>query len=166
MSSLEMRHPEDGQLLRHLDGELPRGKANQLRTHLEACWQCRTEVEELQAVVGDCVRYRKNVLAACLPPPPAPWRALDFERADAELAAQSIFSRLANLLSPRRNGALRWAISGAAVLALGPASSQLRETPKVEAAVRSKEGDRDFAVASGFARSACKSPRTGRMTPP
>ena len=140
MSSLDMRHPEDGQLLRYLDGELPRGKANQLRTHLEACWQCRTEVEELQAVVGDCVRYRKNVLAACLPPPPAPWRALDFERVDAELAAQSIFSRLANFLSPRRNGALRWAISGAAVLALGAGIFlQLRETPKVEAAALLKK---------------------------
>jgi hypothetical protein len=136
MSNLNLRHPEDGQLLRYLDGELPRGKANQIRSHLEACWQCRAEIEELQSAVGDCVRYRKNVLGACLPPPPAPWRALDFEKADAELANRSIFARLASFLSPTRNAPLRWALTGVAVLALAAGIfQQLRQTPKVEAAV-------------------------------
>ena len=36
MSSLGMRHPEEGQLLRYLDGELPGRKARQMRKHLEA----------------------------------------------------------------------------------------------------------------------------------
>jgi hypothetical protein len=140
MSNFNLRHPEDGELLRYLDGELPRGKAGHVRTHLEACWQCRSQVEELQAVVGDCVRYRKNVLGACLPPPPAPWRALDFDQADAELASQSIFARLANFFSPTRNAPLRWAASGVAVLALAAGIFlQLRETPKVEAAVLLKK---------------------------
>ena len=87
-----MRHPEDGLLLRYLDGELPGRKARQIRSHLEACWQCRAEAEELQSVIGECVRYRKNVLAPGLPPPPEPWRSLDFDRVDSELAAQSVFS--------------------------------------------------------------------------
>ena len=77
-----MRHPEDGLLLRYLDGELPGRKARQVRTHLEACWQCRAQVEELQGVIGECVRYRKNVLAPGLPPPPEPWRSLDFDRVE------------------------------------------------------------------------------------
>ncbi len=140
MSNLTLRHPEEGQLLRYLDGELPRGKANQVRSHLEACWQCRSQVEELQVAVGDCVRYRKNVLGACLPPPPAPWKALDFEKAEAELAGQSVFARLRNFLSPRRNAPLGWAMSFAAVVALAVGIfQQLRETPKVEAAVLLKK---------------------------
>ena len=61
MSNLDVRHPDDGLLLRYLDGELPGRKARQVRTHLEACWQCRTQSEELQNVIGECVRYRKNV---------------------------------------------------------------------------------------------------------
>ena len=140
MNSLGMRHPEDGQLLRYLDGELPRKKAIQVRAHLEACWQCRTQVEELQALVGDCVRYRRNVLGACLPPPPAPWHALDFERAEAELASRSLFARMAEFFSPRRKAPLRWAVSGAAALAVAAGIFyQLRETPKVEAAVLLKK---------------------------
>ena len=56
MSSLGMRHAEEGQLLRYLDGELPGRRARQVRKHLEACWHCRAELEELQNTVGDCVR--------------------------------------------------------------------------------------------------------------
>ncbi len=144
MSNFNLRHPEEGHLLRYLDGELPRGKTNHVRAHLEACWECRAEVEELQVTVGDCVRYRKHVLGACLPLPPAPWRALDFEKADEELASrlatQSIFARAANFFSPTRNAPLRWAASGVAVLALAAGIFlQLRETPKVEAAVLLKK---------------------------
>ena len=135
MSNLDLRHPEDGLLLRYLDGELPGRKARQVRTHLEACWQCRAAVEELESAIGECVRYRKDVLAPSLPPPPEPWRSLDFERVEAELAVQSWFVRLARFVSPLPHGGLRWALSGAAVLALCfVLVQQLRETPKVEAA--------------------------------
>ena len=139
MNNLDIRHREEGLLLRYLDGELPRRKANQVRSHLEACWQCRAQVEELQAAVADCVRYRKNVLAACLPPPPAAWSGLEFELAEAELAAQSIFTRMWNFLSPRRNF-LRRAVSCAAALALSAGIFlQLRQAPKVEAAALLKK---------------------------
>jgi hypothetical protein len=165
MTNLTLRHPEEGQLLRYLDGELSRGKAKQLRTHLEACWQCRSQVEALQATVGDCVRYRKNVLGACLPSPPAAWRALDFDKADAELAAQSIFARLANLLSPRRNAAVRWAVSCAAVVALAAGIfQQLRETPKVEAAVLLKKAIAVSQSRPVGGRRLQITTRTGRMT--
>ena len=55
MSSVGTQHPEEGLLLRYLDGELPSRKTRQVELHLKACWQCRTEVEELQGVIGDCV---------------------------------------------------------------------------------------------------------------
>ena len=93
MSNLDLRHPDDGLLLRYLDGELPGRKARQVRTHLEACWQCRTQSEELQNIIRECVRYRKNVLAPSLPPPPQPRRPLDIARADSEQAPQTNFAR-------------------------------------------------------------------------
>src|SRR5438045_2203372 len=145
MSSLGLRHPEEDLLLRYLDGELPHRKSRRLRKHLEACWQCRAETEQLETTVGDCVRYRKAVLAACLPPPPNPWADLtvEMERIEVALAGESVLARVAQIgrtLSPRRNPRLQWALAAAAVLAIGVAvTQQLRETPAVEAAVLLKK---------------------------
>jgi hypothetical protein len=155
MSSLSLRHPEDGLLLRYLDGELPHRKTRHLRKHLEACWQCRVDVEQLETTVGDCVRYRKAVLSACLPPPPNPWGdlAAEMERIEAALAGESVLAKLARALSPRRNPRLQWALSAAAVLLIGIAvMQQLRQTPAVEAAALLKK-----AIAASDAR-----PRTGK----
>jgi hypothetical protein len=164
MSNFDLRHPEDGLLLRYLDGELPGRKVRQIRAHLEACWQCRAQVEELQGLIGDCVRYRKNVLAPGLPPPPEPWRSLDFGRVDSELAAQSFFTRLARFLSPRNPG-LRWALSGAAVLALcAVLFQQLRETPKVEAAVLLQKAVKASESRPAATRRLRITTRTGQMT--
>jgi len=146
MGSLGTQHPDECLLLRYIDGELPSRKLRQVERHLEACWQCRTEVEELQATVADCVRYRKNVLAAHLPPPPNPWPDLyrGFDRIDAEQAGASWISRL---IAPARN---RWAMAAAAaaVLACG-VFYQLRQTPSVEAAALLKK-----AVSAAEARPA------------
>src|ERR1035438_3840153 len=77
MSNWPSGHPEEGLLLRSLDGELPARKARQVRKHLEACWQCRAEMESLEATVAECVRYRKQVLAGLLPEAPNAWQRLD-----------------------------------------------------------------------------------------
>jgi hypothetical protein len=130
--SLGMRHPDDGQLLRYLDGELPGRKARQVRSHLPACWQGRSELEELENTVNDCVRYRKSV-AACLPPPPAPWQDLSrgFDRTDARMEREPLIARMARALTPP---AVRWTAMGAAALAVVLAIAyQLRETPSVQA---------------------------------
>src|SRR6476646_3497117 len=162
MSNLDLRHPDDGLLLRYLDGELPDRKARQVRTHLEACWQCRTHSEELQNVIGECVRYRKNVLSRSLPPPPQPWRSLDFARADSELAARSIFTRV---LSPFRNPGLRWALSGAIVLALSfIVFQQLLETPKVEAAALLQKAVKASQSRPAAVRRVRITTRTSQMT--
>jgi hypothetical protein len=130
-----MRHPEEGQLLRYLDGELPGRKARQVRQHLEACWHCRAELEELQNTVGDCVRYRKNVLGTCLPPP-GPWQDLSrgFDRIDASLAEEPLAARLARTMFLPRP-AVPWAVTAAiAVAVICTIVYQLRETPSVQAA--------------------------------
>jgi hypothetical protein len=137
MNSLDLRHPESDFLLPFLDGELPRRKARQVRLHVEACWQCRTELVELQKLVADCVRYRENV-AAYMPPPPKAWADLSraFDRLDESPAVVSLFRRTA----------FRWALLGvgaaslvAAGLALhvidfrgSPELSKPLETPKKE----------------------------------
>ena len=96
MSSLQVHHPEDGLLLRYIDGELPARKVRQVARHLEACWQCRSEVEDLQVTVADCVRYRRNILQTHLPPPPSPWPDLyrEFARVDASLREEPWLARL------------------------------------------------------------------------
>jgi hypothetical protein len=73
MSNLKLRHPSGDQLLHFVDVELPPPQAGELRNHLTACWQCRTELEEIERTIGEYVRYRKTVVETCLPLPPAPW---------------------------------------------------------------------------------------------
>jgi anti-sigma factor RsiW len=148
-----MRHPEEGQLLRYLDGELPGRKARQMRKHLEACGHCLAELEELQNTAGDCVRYRKNVLGTCLPPPPEPWQDLSrgFDRIDASFDGESLAARLARAIFPPRP-AVRWAATGAIAVAVVCAIVyQLRETPSVHAAALLK---RAVAVADSRPRPA------------
>src|ERR1700730_2110361 len=135
MSSVQMHHPEDGLLLRYIDGELPSRKVRQVARHLEACWQCRSEVEELQGTVADCVRYRKNVLETHLPLPPNPWPDLyrEFARVDAALSEGPWMDRLLRSLgSPM---VLRWGVAVAPILVVAVVVfQQLRETPTVQAA--------------------------------
>jgi len=152
MSSLGMRHPEEGQLLRYLDGELLGRKARQIRKHLEACWHCRAELEELQNTVGECVRYRNNVMGTCLPPP-GPWQDLSrgFDRIDASVDAESLAARLARVLFLPRP-AVPWAVTAAiAVAVVCTIVYQLRETPSVQAAALLKKA---VAVAHSRPRSA------------
>jgi hypothetical protein len=134
MSSVQT-HPEEGLLLRYLDGEAPARKLRQVKRHLEACWECRTAAEELEQTVAACVHYRKSVLSAHLPAPPAPWADLtrEFDRIDAEVAAHSFSARLSRWLMPAP--AIRWALSGAAIIALAAGLYyQFHETPSVQAA--------------------------------
>jgi hypothetical protein len=137
MSNLQKPHPEDGVLLRYIDGELPARSARQVQRHLEACWQCRAAVEELQTTVSDCVRYRKAVLETCLPGPPLPWPDLqrDFERIDASLASESLAHRFIRILQWPVAGPGRWAVAGlAAVAVIVAVLYELREAPSVQAA--------------------------------
>src|SRR5437016_2149980 len=85
------RHPESDVLLRYADGELPARQARKTRSHLESCWQCRTQLEEIESVVGECVRYRQNVLQPLMQPPPAAWGDIyiKFDEIDASLERRS-----------------------------------------------------------------------------
>src|SRR6186713_390410 len=106
MRRLQMSHPDEEQLLRYADGESPVREANRTRQHLKDCWQCRAALEELQDTVKDCVRYRRDVLARHLPPPPAPWSDIyrGFAEIDAALDQAGFFERVLRVLrTPMRN---------------------------------------------------------------
>ncbi|HTM50559.1 MAG TPA: hypothetical protein VL285_17820 [Bryobacteraceae bacterium] len=136
MRRLQMSHPDEGQLLRYADGESPAAEANRTREHLEACWQCRAALEELQNTVSGCVRYRKDVLARHLPPPPAPWPDIyrGFARIDAALDQAGFFERTLRLLRAPLRQVNRWAPVAAALLVAAVIAYRFRQPPPVQAA--------------------------------
>jgi hypothetical protein len=125
------RHPAGERLLEYADGEASAREAGRIRAHLEACWQCRTELEDLQRTVGECVRYRRAA-AECLPPPPQPWFDIhaQLEKIDAR---ETQASRLAHLAASSR-APRRWAPLAAAAALAAIAFLYLRDTPSVRAA--------------------------------
>src|SRR2546430_14387814 len=110
MSKPRMVHLEDEQLLRYADGESRARDAAGIRSHLEACWQCREQLEQLQNTVGECVRYRKNILQSHLPPPPAAWNDIyrGFADIDAAAAQVSLRKRIARVLRAPAYSAKQW----------------------------------------------------------
>ena len=98
MSKVVPGHPGEERLLRFADGELPPRQSAEIRAHLEACWECRAELDTLQTAVAECIHYRKSVLQVHLPPPPsAPWPDLTarFRAIDAGIAGESSWWRSA-----------------------------------------------------------------------
>ena len=113
-------HPEQSFLLRYIDGELPARKSRQIERHVEACWDCRAEVEELKKTVAECVRYRNEFLSAAMPEPPQPWGDLygAFARIDKDTPQRTcLLQAMRGMGSP-----FRWAV-GAATAALAVAGA-------------------------------------------
>jgi hypothetical protein len=129
--NLRARHLDQELLLKYADGELPPRKIKQAREHLEACWQCRAELEELQSLISECVRYRKN-LQISYPSPTAPWGDIyrGFAKIDASRNDVPHFVRFFRAL----RAPSRWVPATLALATLGLAVFELRHTPSVEAA--------------------------------
>jgi hypothetical protein len=68
-------HLSDRQILLEFEGELPGHTAEEVRTHLEACWKCRARRQELQSAITDFIGIHQRDLDAKLPPAAGP-RAL------------------------------------------------------------------------------------------
>jgi len=124
-------HIEGDRLLRFADGELQQRDAKRVRVHLESCWECRAELDQIHRIVGECVSYRK-ALRDVLPPPPAPWVDIHirFAEMDRTLDRPSLLSRLAAAVS----APTRWVPAAAAVAALVVFVYTNRELPTVSAA--------------------------------
>lgn len=104
-------HPEEENLLRFCEGELPGRQAARVARHLDACWECRTQVDDLRKTIGEYVHYRQDLLQPSLPPPPVPWMDLsrEFQRIRAEQSKSS--GRGAIFRRP-----VAWLLVGGAVL--------------------------------------------------
>jgi len=141
MSSLDTRNPnhhlDDDQLLRYADREMNAREAEPVERHLAACWQCRTQLEELTRTIGDCVRYRKTLFDDCFPSPPAPWCDLHsrMSEVDATLGSSSFPSRLWNGLRQFASTPRQWAPAMAALVLAAFVINEFRDTPTVSAAV-------------------------------
>ena len=61
MNKLSNPHPLLDDLLLYLDGELPPSRQDEIRRHLEGCWKCRREAEELSGAVSEYMRYQSVV---------------------------------------------------------------------------------------------------------
>ncbi len=130
MTRFHAPHPAEEQLLRYVDGELPPKQAAAVRGHLEACWNCRTQLEEMQKGIGDYVRYHE-ALKAELPAPPLPWAGLGRRMEAEDRALASAAAR--TMPFPRVSS--RWLSAAAAILLACLAFYRFGTTPKVSAAV-------------------------------
>lgn len=65
-------HLSDQDILRASDGEFSRRRATQVRTHLAACWLCRTRLREIDAAIADFVDFHRGMLDPQLPPVAGP----------------------------------------------------------------------------------------------
>src|SRR5258708_36442761 len=130
-----VRRPEEEQMLRYADGELPARTADEIRSHLEACWQCRAQLEELQNTVAECVSYRKNVLQRHLPPAPAPWTDIyqRFSEIDASLIRPSLLDRAVQALRWPMHNVRIWAPVAVTLLLVWGLFYRFRITPSVQA---------------------------------
>ncbi len=136
MSNLGTRHPNDEQLLHFADGEMTASETEEIRGHLKACWQCRSELEGIEQTIGECVRYRKIVLDACLPPPPEPWFDIyhRLARIDELENRRPWISRFLEPLAAALRKPSRWALVSATLLLIAFAVQQFRHAPSVQAA--------------------------------
>jgi len=130
-----MPHPSEEQLLRYSDGELPGSAASHVHSHLKACWECRTNLEEVEKTVGACVRYRSTVLQRHMPAPPAPWTDIyrSFAEIDATLPQPSFADRLAQALAWPVHNPKKWIPALVAAMILCGLFYRYRLTPSVQA---------------------------------
>ncbi|MCP5112871.1 MAG: hypothetical protein GY953_18755 [bacterium] len=135
MSKLASSHPDDGDLLRYADNELPAREAKKVESHLAACWQCRTELAELERTIEDCVRYRQSA-AEALPEPPEPWSDIyrRFAEVDGALETKSLASRFFEGLRAAIGPPRRWVPAMAVLLVALLIVDQFRNAPSVQAA--------------------------------
>ena len=63
-------HISDEQMIAFIDGELSPRKQLEIHRHLESCWRCRAERQQIEATVFALVERRQQLLKRFLPLPP------------------------------------------------------------------------------------------------
>lgn len=83
----EDSHPTEETLLACVDGELSDKEAARIRKHLENCWSCRAQLDELQETITLFVNFRSQIQNPLTEPPPNNWS--DFDRKLAQLSTEN-----------------------------------------------------------------------------
>src|SRR5260370_28292450 len=147
MNRYKTSHPGEECLLRYADGELSSRDAASVREHLDACWRCRAELEDLQETITDYV-HCEQVLLGTPPQPPRPWDGfegqLDRLIAERQKHWQNIVIQVVGgLLTNRRISAAALA----AVVLVCLAVLELKHPPSVSAAeLLQKASEREGGV--------------------
>lgn len=81
-------HIPDGDLLRHLDGELSPSETKTILMHIAGCWRCRARRQQIEQAIADFVNVYQGSLDGQLPPADGP-RALLKARM-AEMASSQV----------------------------------------------------------------------------
>lgn len=90
-------HPSDQQLLLYADGELPAHRADRIRAHLRACWDCRSRMSKMESTIADFMRVHRQTLDSRVPPIDGPRAQLRTRL--AELARSAHQNQRSSLLS-------------------------------------------------------------------
>ena len=125
-------HAGDEVLLRFIDDDLAPAEAWAVGTHLSSCDSCRSQLDDLNETLSEYQQFHETVLKTKLPPPPLPWKPLDF-RAVHLRSARSNSPRL--FASTARRASLSpWLAAAAALVAAYLGVNRLQHPPVVKAA--------------------------------
>lgn len=81
-------HVSDEELLFLEDGELSPSRSAEIRSHLEACWSCRTRVKEIEDTIVDFVHIHHAEFDSQLPPIAGPRALLNARLANETAVSQ------------------------------------------------------------------------------
>jgi hypothetical protein len=110
-------HPSDQDLLSAVDGELQRDRANQVKAHLESCWQCRTRTQDIERLIADFIHLRGSSKLE-LPPPDGAKSILRLRISELEAASRpTLGEQLVAVILNRRYAA--FALVGLAGVLIG-----------------------------------------------
>jgi len=96
-------HPSDQDLLLVADGEVPESRAAKVRVHLEACWQCRARMAQIEATIVDFVRANADSGEFKLPPAAGPRALLKARLAELAEGSSAAPWRIFRSVSRTRN---------------------------------------------------------------
>jgi hypothetical protein len=82
-------HPTEEELLLCADGELSHRRAAKIRTHLTACWDCRTRMAAIEGTIAGFVRAHHDAKRSALPPIAGPRALLRAQLAELSAAQQT-----------------------------------------------------------------------------
>jgi hypothetical protein len=77
MSERKVFHPTERDLLMAADGELAPREHDDIRRHLETCWDCRARMAEIEGTITQYVQLRRREVDAILPPLDGPKAELE-----------------------------------------------------------------------------------------